>query len=78
METVIKNYKGNIIQCESIKGFKEIFQIVRICKKIGIETLDDIALFVRMEVLEGETLCQALIRYEKEFDEARNEQQIRR
>lgn len=78
METVTKNYKGNIIQCESIKGFKEIFEIIRICKKIGIETSEDIALFIRMEVLKDETLFQALIRYEKEFDEACYEQQIRR
>lgn len=76
METII-NYKGNIQQCESIKGFYQLSEICRICKKIGIETLTDIAFFIKIELIKGETLYQALKRYEKEFDEACYEQ-IRR
>ena len=71
-----KILKGNIKQCESIKGFKELCEIVRICKKIGIETLGDIALFVKIELINGETLYEALKRYENEFDGECNEERI--
>lgn len=71
MGTDKNNYKGSINQCKAIKGFYEFFEVLRICKKIGIETMEDIASFINTEIIQDETLYQSLVRYEKEFDEAR-------
>ena len=68
--------KGNIKQCESIKGFNELCEIIRICKKIGIKTLGDIAFFISIDLLNSKTLYAALKRYEIEFDGECNEQRI--
>lgn len=38
-----------------------------ICKELGIETQEDLALFKEREVEQGESLLGALIRYEQEY-----------
>ena len=47
---------------------QRIEDIKRICKKIGLITLKDVAFFQQKIQGKNETLYEALLRYEKEFD----------
>lgn len=61
--------ESSIRKCDAIKGVKDLAEFFVLCKKIGIYTLEDIALFIKLEVRQGYTLIEEMKRYARELDD---------
>lgn len=67
-ENVSDKFKVAINSTIRTSRMCKIDNIKRICKKIGLITLEDVAFFQQKIQCKNETLYEALLRYEKEFD----------
>lgn len=67
-ENVSDKFKVAINSTIEASRMRKIEDIKRICEKIGLITLNDVAFFQQKIQGENETLYEALLRYEKEFD----------
>ena len=67
-ENVSNRFKVAINSTIEANRMRKIEDIKRICEKIGLITLNDVAFFQQKIQGKNETLYEALLRYEKEFD----------
>ena len=67
-ENVGDKFKVAINLAIEASRMRRIKNIKRICEKIGFITLNDVAFFEQKIQGKNETLYEALLRYEKEFD----------
>lgn len=67
-ENVSDKFKVAINSAIEASRMRKIEDVKRICEKIGLITLEDVAFFQQKIQCKNETLYEALLRYEKEFD----------